>query len=138
MKDIMDNQTYGRAAVLHRIQNIAAPNKKPSQDDIAEKINAYVQECMDIQLFQEDKRNLFTLVLYARKALPYDWFPEEREKRHALEKAVAAYLYILMKQKGFLVRFSRADTESTLGIALHCLPFTQNELADAYAIMGSL
>lgn len=93
---------------------------------------------MDIQLFQEDKRNLFTFVLYARKALPYDWFPEEREKRHALEKAIAAYLYILMKQKGFLVRFSRADIESTLGIALHCLPFTQNELADAYAIMGSL
>lgn len=68
MKDIMDNQAYGRAAVLHRIQNIAAPNKKPSKDDIAEKINAYIQECMDIQLFQEDKRNLFTFVLYAKKS----------------------------------------------------------------------
>lgn len=32
------------------------------------KINAYVQECMDIQLFQEDKRNLFTFVLYAKKS----------------------------------------------------------------------
>lgn len=112
--------------------------KSQARTTSLKKINAYVQECMDIQLFQEDKRNLFTFVLYARKALPYDWFPEEREKRHALEKAIAAYLYILMKQKGFLVRFSRADIESTLGIALHCLPFTQNELADAYAIMGSL
>lgn len=138
MKDLMNNQEYGLTAVLRRIQRIAAPNKTLNIEDIAEKINEYIQECMDIQLFQEDKRNLFTFVLYAKKALPYSWFPEERENRYALEKALAAYMYVLMKQKGFLVKFSRAGIESTLGIALHCLPFTQNELADAYAIMGGL
>lgn len=136
--DIMTNQEFGLTAVLYRIRRIIMSNLRLDIKEIAGALNKYARECMEIQVHQEDKRNLFIIVLYPRQAIPYDWFPNEKEQRYALEKALAAYLYILMQQKGFLVKFCGTNPESTLGISLHCSPFTQNELADAYERMGGV
>lgn len=125
---IMNANQYALRAALNQIKRWTAI--PVNTDELVSFIRQYIHECMEIGLEQDDLRNLFPFVLYVRKTLPPRYYPADKYQSMKLERALTAYLYLDMNQKGFHVTLTRLhSTQSALGISLHCV---QNDLANIY------